>query len=154
PAAERRAGSGLRRHLRGAQPGAPAAGVREGLPARAGVERQGALPPGELAAAPSPGACAARRAMGYSAPMEPAARARIPLGNSGLAVAPCGGGMWRFGPAGRDAARARAEAALETGCTLFDTADIYGYDGSTGFGAAEQLLGAVLREAPGLREHM
>lgn len=78
---------------------------------------------------------------------------RIPLGDSGLAVAPLGWGMWRF--AGADLARAREliETALEVGCTLFDTADVYG-QGTAGFGAAEQLLGAVLRQAPGLRSRL
>ena len=86
--------------------------------------------------------------------MDPAALARIPLGKSGLAVAPLGWGMWRFSAGDREAARERIEAALEIGCTLFDTADIYGYSRGGGFGAAEQLLGEVLRGAPGLRERM
>ena len=45
--------------------------------------------------------------------------------------------------------------------TLIDTADIYGFDGSasaldsaSGFGAAEELLGRVLAETPGLRDRM
>jgi predicted oxidoreductase len=46
------------------------------------------------------------------------------------------------------------EAALEAGCTLFDTADVYGYSRGSGFGTAETLLGAVLREAPQLRARM
>src|SRR5215475_563704 len=82
-----------------------------------------------------------------------AAQTRIPLGNSGLSVAPLGWGMWRFSATGRDSPRARIEAALEIGCTLFDTADIYGY-GAGGFGEAERLLGQVLREAPALRARM
>jgi predicted oxidoreductase len=85
--------------------------------------------------------------------MAPAAQTRIPLGKSGLSVAPLGWGMWRFGAAGRDSPRARVEAALEIGCTLFDTADIYGY-GAGGFGDAERLLGEVLRQAPALRPRM
>ena len=79
---------------------------------------------------------------------------RIALGRSGLSVAPLGWGMWHL--AGTDAAgaRLRVEAALETGCQLFDTADVYGYRRGSGFGEAEALLGMVLREAPQLRERM
>jgi predicted oxidoreductase len=62
--------------------------------------------------------------------------------------------MWRLGGADRAAARARIEAALEIGCTLFDTADVYGYHDGTGFGEAESVLGEVLRESPALRERM
>lgn len=84
----------------------------------------------------------------------PSAETRIPLGKSGLTVAPLGWGMWRFSGGDRMSARRRVEAALEIGCTLFDTADIYGYGGERGFGGAESLLGEVLREAPQLRERM
>lgn len=79
---------------------------------------------------------------------------RIALGRSGLQVAPLGWGMWRLTGADRASARARVEAALEIGCTLFDTADVYGYRRGSGFGDAESVLGEVLREAPGLRERM
>jgi predicted oxidoreductase len=84
----------------------------------------------------------------------PSADARIPLGMSGLSVAPLGWGMWRLGEPGEASPRARVEAALEAGCTLFDTADVYGYSRGSGFGTAESLLGAVLREAPRLRDRM
>ena len=84
----------------------------------------------------------------------PARESRIPLGRSGLAVAPMGWGMWRLAGADRRGARERLEAALEIGCTLFDTADIYGYHSGTGFGEAESVLGEVLREAPSLRNRM
>ncbi|MFD2431895.1 aldo/keto reductase family oxidoreductase [Sphingobium scionense] len=62
--------------------------------------------------------------------------------------------MWRL--AGEDIAdaRARVEAALEAGITLFDTADIYGCDTPAGFGSAETLFGQVLAEAPALRQQM
>jgi len=82
------------------------------------------------------------------------AAARVALGRSGIEVAPLGWGMWRF--AGADVATAlrRIEAALEIGCTLFDTADIYGYGTAEGFGGAERLLGLVLRSTPGLRQRM
>ena len=79
---------------------------------------------------------------------------RIPLGTSGLGVAALAWGMWRFAAAERAEARARVEAALEAGCTLFDTADVYGLGGSRGFGGAEALLGEVLREDPALRARM
>ncbi len=84
----------------------------------------------------------------------PSAESRIPLGKSGLRVAPMGWGMWRFAGGDRASARRRVEAALEIGCTLFDTADIYGYGGDGDFGDAESLLGEVLREAPQLRTRM
>jgi predicted oxidoreductase len=84
----------------------------------------------------------------------PLADARISLGDSGLAVAPLGWGMWRLADAEGVSVRSRVEAALDAGCTLFDTADIYGYRNGSGFGAAESLLGSLLREAPQLRERM
>jgi predicted oxidoreductase len=84
----------------------------------------------------------------------PSADARIPLGNSGLSVAPLGWGMWRLAEPGEASPRERVEAALEAGCTLFDTADVYGYRRGSGFGSAEALLGAVLREAPRLRDSL
>lgn len=84
----------------------------------------------------------------------PAAPARIPLGRSGLEVAPLGWGMWRLAGADVAAARARVDAALDAGCTLFDTADVYGLGTEGGFGAAEALLGRVLSQAPSLRRRM
>jgi predicted oxidoreductase len=79
---------------------------------------------------------------------------RIPLGDSGIEVAPLGWGMWRLGDAVDASVRSRVEAALEAGCTLFDTADVYGYHKGAGFGTAESMLGEVLREAPQLRARM
>lgn len=76
-----------------------------------------------------------------------------PLGKSDLSVSPLAWGMWRF-TGEVAAARALVEAALETGITLFDTADIYGADTPAGFGSAETLFGQVLAEAPYLRERM
>ena len=78
-----------------------------------------------------------------------------PLGKSGLTVSPLAWGMWRF--AGRPIAEARAlvEAAFAAGITLFDTADIYGFESvEKGFGDAEALLGDVFAEAPDLRGRM
>jgi predicted oxidoreductase len=84
----------------------------------------------------------------------PSPETRIPLGKSGLEVAPLAWGMWRLAGAAESSPRARVEAALEIGCTLFDTADVYGYHQGSGFGEAERILGAVFREAPALREQM
>lgn len=71
-----------------------------------------------------------------------------------LAVGPISYGCWRF--AGNDLATADAlvSAALDQGFTLIDTADIYGFDGTSGFGEAEALLGRVLARRPALRERM
>jgi predicted oxidoreductase len=77
-----------------------------------------------------------------------------PLGKSGITVSPIAWGMWRFAGAGVWAGRALIEAAFSAGVTLFDTADIYGFDGSGGFGDAESLLGEIFAESPGLRERM
>jgi predicted oxidoreductase len=64
--------------------------------------------------------------------------------------------MWRLAEDGRsadDAARL-VHAALDAGINLLDTADIYGFNGSGGFGDAEALLGEVLATEPGLRGRM
>ncbi len=76
------------------------------------------------------------------------------LGKSGIVISSMAWGMWRF--AGRNVAEARTlvEAALDSGVTLLDTADIYGFDGKDGFGDAEALLGQVFADAPGLRDRM
>ena len=86
-------------------------------------------------------------------PAVPAART---LGGSGIAVSPIAWGMWRLAEDGRSAADAAklVHAALDAGITLLDTADIYGFDGSGGFGDAEALLGEVLAAEPGLRGRM
>ena len=75
------------------------------------------------------------------------------LGSSGIEISSLAWGMWRF--AGQDVAAATelVHAALDAGITLFDTADIYGF-GEQGFGAAEELLGEVFAENPGLRTRM
>src|SRR5258707_15550351 len=62
--------------------------------------------------------------------------------------------MWRFAGTDPGTAQKRIEAALDIGCTLFDTADIYGYSTPDGFGGAELLFGRVLRAAPELRQGM
>ncbi|ARR55100.1 aldo/keto reductase [Rhizorhabdus wittichii] len=63
-----------------------------------------------------------------------------------------GWGSWRLCEDGSHPLE-RIDAAIEAGFTLFDTADIYGTD-SAGFGAAEALLGEMLRDRPGLRDHI
>lgn len=83
-------------------------------------------------------------------PAVPTTRA---LGQSGITVSSLAWGMWRFaGPA--RAARALVDAALDIGITLFDTADIYGFDGNRGFGDAESLLGELFAADRGLRGRM
>ena len=84
-------------------------------------------------------------------PLPPATRK---LGGSGLEIAPIAWGMWRLSEGGRTPQEAAGlvHAALDAGITLLDTADIYGFDGTTGFGDAEALLGEVLRAEPGLRQ--
>lgn len=86
--------------------------------------------------------------------MSPLTPDPVPLGKSGLSIAPIGWGMWRFAGDDVGAARARVEAALDAGIDFFDTADVYGPDNGEPFGAAEALLGRVLADAPGLRDRM
>ena len=74
-----------------------------------------------------------------------------PLYEGGPEVSSVGWGMWRFSGTDVAAAQARVEAALASGVTLFDTADIYGPDNGEGFGASEALFGRVLKAAPALR---
>ena len=79
----------------------------------------------------------------------PLAATPRPLGRSGLSVHPIAYGCWRFAGTPLRAARAKLDAALAAGITLFDHADIYGGDG-----AAEALFGDALAEAPALRARM
>jgi aryl-alcohol dehydrogenase-like predicted oxidoreductase len=88
--------------------------------------------------------------MSYLPPVSPTR----PLGKSGITVSSLAWGMWRFEGDDVAAAQSLVEAAFAAGITLFDTADIYGFNGSTGFGDAEILLGKVLKAAPHLRETM
>jgi len=78
------------------------------------------------------------------------------LGSSGIAISPIAWGMWRLAEDGRSAADAAklVNEALDAGITLLDTADIYGFNGTDGFGDAEALLGEVLASEPGLRARM
>ncbi|WP_394727044.1 aldo/keto reductase family oxidoreductase [Altererythrobacter sp. GH1-8] len=78
------------------------------------------------------------------------------LGSSDIVISSLAWGMWRLAEDGRTAANAARllHCALDAGITLLDTADIYGFDGSGGFGDAEALLGEVLTAEPGLRGRM
>ena len=77
-----------------------------------------------------------------------------PIG-SDLSAAPLAYGCWRFTTADTAEARALIETALDHDMNLIDTADVYGLDyGGPGFGGAEERLGAVLAEAPHLRDRM
>lgn len=86
-------------------------------------------------------------------PLPPASRR---LGGSNIEVSPIAWGMWRLAENGRTAADAAklVHAALDSGITFLDTADIYGFDGAGGFGDAEVLLGEVLAAEPDLRDKM
>ena len=69
-------------------------------------------------------------------------------------VSPLGWGMWRFVGDDLIAARRIIDAVFEAGINFFDTADIYGFTGSAGFGDAEVLLGRLLAQDPSLRDAM
>ncbi len=79
------------------------------------------------------------------------------LGRTGLLVSEVGFGAWAiggnrygnsYGPTDDDASRSAIHAALDGGCTFFDTADVYGH------GHSETLLGEVLAERPRVREQV
>ena len=76
------------------------------------------------------------------------------LGRTDLESFPIAYGMWRFAGTDVSTARAKVEAALEFGITLFDQADVYGCDGGGEFGDSEALFGEVLAESPSLRDRM
>jgi len=86
-------------------------------------------------------------------PLPPVTRT---LGSSGISVSSIAWGMWRLAEGGRTATEAAAlvHAALDGGINFLDTADIYGFNGSGGFGDAEALLGEVLSAEPALRGRM
>jgi len=75
------------------------------------------------------------------------------LAGTDLVLSPLAWGMWRRVDEGLGAAQTArlVHAALDVGITLLDTADIYGFDGTGGFGAAEELLGEVIAAEPSLR---
>ena len=78
---------------------------------------------------------------------------RQPLGPDGPLVGPIAWGMWRLAGSREEAARL-VHCALDNNMDLLDTADIYGFDGTGGFGDAEALLGEVIAAEPGLRQQM
>ncbi|MBU1375647.1 MAG: aldo/keto reductase [Alphaproteobacteria bacterium] len=84
----------------------------------------------------------------------PAPSPTRPLYAGGPDVSAIAWGMWRFAGDDVAAAEARVQAALDAGVTLFDTADIYGPDNGEPFGAAEALLGRVLKANPALAKRM
>ena len=72
--------------------------------------------------------------------------AASPFGRYGL-------GLWRFTSESVDVASRLIAAAVDVGITLLDNAAVYGRNwGGKGFGAAEELLGAVLARTPALRD--
>jgi predicted oxidoreductase len=64
--------------------------------------------------------------------------------------------MWRLVAGNLSLAEASrlVHQVVDAGITLLDTADIYGFTGSGGFGDAETLLGAVLADNPGVRNRI
>lgn len=62
--------------------------------------------------------------------------------------------MFRFRGDDLGHARSLVDAAFDAGINLFDTADIYGFNGRDGFGDAEVLLGRLFAADPGLRRRM
>ncbi len=78
---------------------------------------------------------------------------RRTLGQSGIETSPLAWGMWRSAGTAAEVARL-LHTALDAGIDLIDTADIYGWNGSEGFGAVEATLGAALRSDPGLRQRI
>ena len=76
------------------------------------------------------------------------------LGASGITVSALSWGTWRLVGADPRHVSYLLRTALDHGINLIDVADIYGFNGQDGFGDLEQMLGAILRQQPGLRERM
>ena len=74
----------------------------------------------------------------------------ITLGTSSLSASRLAYGCWRLNgaPEFRAAGKQAVVTAYETGCTIFDHADIYGQ------GEGEKIFGEVLRGMPGMRERI
>lgn len=77
-----------------------------------------------------------------------------PLGRTGIQVGAIAFGCWRFGGTDLSTAQTRIGAALDSGMTLIDNADVYGLDNDCPWGAAEELLGRVFASTPGLRDRV
>ncbi|MFZ9482606.1 MAG: aldo/keto reductase [Ilumatobacteraceae bacterium] len=74
---------------------------------------------------------------------------------AGRPVGRLGFGCWRLTTSSTEEAACLVEGAVDLGCTLVDTADVYGLDwGGSGWGSCEERLGAVLAARPGLRDRM
>ncbi|MHA7899424.1 MAG: aldo/keto reductase [Henriciella sp.] len=76
------------------------------------------------------------------------------IGTTGVKTGAIAYGCWRFTESTVQEADAKIRTALEAGMNLIDTADIYGFGESKGFGGAEAVLGDVLEAAPDLRAKM
>ena len=64
-------------------------------------------------------------------------------------------GLWRFTTESLTDAARLVSTAVDHGITLLDNAAVYGGNwGGRGFGAAEELLGAVLAQSPALRDRV
>lgn len=64
-------------------------------------------------------------------------------------------GLWRFTTESLSDAARLVSTAVDHGITLLDNAAVYGGNwGGRGFGAAEELLGAVLAQSPALRDRV
>ena len=74
---------------------------------------------------------------------------------AGRPIGPLGFGCWRLTTSSTDEATRLIEGAVDFGCTLIDTADVYGLDwGGAGWGTCEERLGSVLASRPGLRDRI
>ena len=70
----------------------------------------------------------------------------------GMSFGRYGLGLWRFTTESVADATTLISVAVDNGVTLLDNAAVYGRNwGGKGFGAAEELLGAVLKQSPVLR---
>jgi predicted oxidoreductase len=70
----------------------------------------------------------------------------------GMSFGRYGLGLWRFTTESVADATTLISVAVDNGVTLLDNAAVYGRNwGGKGFGAAEELLGAVLKQSPALR---
>lgn len=79
---------------------------------------------------------------------------QIAIGKSGETVGAIAYGCWRFAESSFQDADTKIRTALDHGLSLIDTADIYGFGESSGFGGAEAVLGDVLAADPALRSRM
>jgi predicted oxidoreductase len=79
---------------------------------------------------------------------------RRSLGKSGIDVSSLAWGHWRLSAADPALNARLAHAALDAGIDFFDTADIYGFDGDSGFGVAEEAFGQLLALEPGMRQRL